>query len=608
MRMHRLVSFLLLLFCFFPNKDAPAQSNDSTTRKSDLVSFKENKFWKGSITVNPHSNYFGCGLAHDGSFLLGDSGNLKRIDFKTGKTQILVHTSNGEEYAFASVVSPDNQQVAFYWFNGQFFDLKIAPSAARNGVMAKPRLLIKGSSGETAFPYDWSPDGKWILVRQNYKRGARIALVSPKNGSTRILKDLGTHSCTKMSFSPNGRYIAYDYAVNIGHSDIRTIGIDGTNEQILKDSATSPWWSPDGKYVFYLAEDRQLFNLWGIPVSSSRATGSPVLIKEGIGYFSPLGFIRDGSFLYGISSPTKLNVYLAEFNPQAIKVKDNPTLVRSQYPDWNVEPKWSPDGKYLAYNSQRENNQNAIVIRSVNTDEEEDMPTNIGSIVGWFPDNSSLFIKRQGENGSMPLYRLSLNTKDTSFLFDLKSDWEKNLYRSLPVLSGDGKTVFYIESDRTLPYSKVFSRDIEKGTVKEVATFDSPDITSFSASPDGKYLGMIVLYQKEAGRPSALKVVSLASGEIRELFKEPWGDATKFFGLGWSPDGHYIYYIRSNLNTSKVNLWRVPLAGDPPMNTGITMTDMRMPNIHPDGKRIAFAGGEGWYRKTYEVRSIRSKD
>ncbi len=66
-------------------------------------------------------------------------------------------------------------------------------SSTGNKKISLPRILNEGSKGQTATPYDWSPDGKWILaslVDTNWI--AKIALISPKDGSMKVLKDVGT--------------------------------------------------------------------------------------------------------------------------------------------------------------------------------------------------------------------------------------------------------------------------------------------------------------------------------------------------------------------------------------------------------------------------------
>lgn len=118
-----LTKMILILLITNYSNEGMSQSSNSFALKQNPITIREKTFWKGSINVIPHSLYRGSGLASNGSFFLGDSGSLKRIHFKTGKVQTLIHPVQPEQYAFASVVSPDNQQVACYWFNGNSFDL-----------------------------------------------------------------------------------------------------------------------------------------------------------------------------------------------------------------------------------------------------------------------------------------------------------------------------------------------------------------------------------------------------------------------------------------------------------------------------------------------------
>jgi len=63
------------------------------------VQFNEKTFWKGDISIQPHSLYRGCGLASNGSFFLGDSGNLFKINLPSGTKDVIVKTTNPDQYA-----------------------------------------------------------------------------------------------------------------------------------------------------------------------------------------------------------------------------------------------------------------------------------------------------------------------------------------------------------------------------------------------------------------------------------------------------------------------------------------------------------------------------
>ena len=47
------------------------------------------------------------------------------------------------------------------------------------------------------------------------------------------------------------------------------------------------------------------------------------------------------------------DIYIAEFDPAAVRIKGTPKRLASRYVGANMWPAWSPDGKYLAYNRQR---------------------------------------------------------------------------------------------------------------------------------------------------------------------------------------------------------------------------------------------------------------
>lgn len=578
----------------------------------DTLAFKEETFWKGQISMIPFGLYRGSGLASDGAFFLGESGNLVKVNVPSGTKEFILKRTQADEYAFASAISPDSKQIAYQWFNGDDFDLMLVENNIVEKRYSIPRLLVEAKKGMTATPYDWSPDGKWILVSLG-DTTTKIALISPESGAVKILKDAGKTLFNKMSFSPDGKYITYDY-----RNDIYIMNADGTGDNRLfsdssgkgvpywadSSSKSGPYWSPDGKYIFYLEKGKDSFNLNAISVLNGKANRTPRLVKKNIDFFSPLGFIKGGSFLYGVSSPIQLDVYIAEIDPATQKIVSPPKRLSNRFSGFNLDAVLSPNGSKLAYKSGRSGGKEVIVVNIMSTGKEHDVCEEHASIVQWFPDNRSLLLARNSDGGSINLYRINTRSGKKDSLLALKSDYGNNIGKHHPILSADGKIIYYIETSLNLNTSAVFAFEIETRQERKLATLNSSSITSFSSSPDGKYLSMVVLYQGEKGRPSALQLVNLQTGEKNELFKNPWGDPTKFFGLGWSADAQYIYYVRRDTATSSSFVWRIPVAGGEPQKTGLNMIDLRMPQVHPDGKHILFYGGKGWYNKTYEIIAI----
>lgn len=70
--------------------------------------------------------------------------------------------------------------------------------------------------------------------------------------------------------------------------------------------------------------------------------------------------------------------------------------------------------------------------------------------------------------------------------------------------------------------------------------------------------------------------------------KQPEGFTGAF---AWSPDGKYVYFTRRSPN-SDTELMRIPASGGAIEPVGLRMSMIRNLTIHPDGKHIAFEGGE----------------
>jgi hypothetical protein len=81
-------------------------------------------------------------------------------------------------------------------------------------------------------------------------------------------------------------------------------------------------------------------------------------------------------------------------------------------------------------------------------------------------------------------------------------------------------------------------------------------------------------------------------GESREVFRgTPWLDGSRYNTLAWTPDQRYLLFVRANVGDNGPSvLWRVPIAGGPPEQMGISMlARIKSPQIVPDLGRIFFS-------------------
>jgi Tol biopolymer transport system component/tRNA A-37 threonylcarbamoyl transferase component Bud32 len=102
-------------------------------------------------------------------------------------------------------------------------------------------------------------------------------------------------------------------------------------------------------------------------------------------------------------------------------------------------------------------------------------------------------------------------------------------------------------------------------------------------SPDGQY----VVYVLREGEMQSLNVRQVATGSDVQILPP---DVVNFAGLTFSPDGNYIYFVRSFKQTLLYNsLFQMPVLGGTPREL---VRDIDAPvSFSPDGKQFAFVRG-----------------
>jgi len=495
-------------------------------------------------------------MTSDGRYISdGGPNRLLLRDTKTGGSRLLIDTGGSGDRIEHVAFSADGNQVAYTQFvaaSGRY-ELHLLPIDAPSGTPS--RRLPDGDAAYNA-PFGWSRDGTQVFALLSFKGGTnQIAAISTKSSTVRWIKPLEWRWPDKASLSPDGRYIAYDAPLTRGSRDrdIFVIPVEGGEAAAIAPGPSRDAlavWTPDGNAVVFASDRSSTLDLWIMQVTDGKPRGTPQLLRS-IGPLYPLGFSRDGSFYY-VAGSDPTDIYTEGINLRVgpdWRPADRITIER--FRGHNMEPAYSPDGKNIAFFSQRSpgflspqigaNGFLSIVVQSLEPGKEKsETPTAFVEASGsaWFPDGQSLVFSGRGDG---PLDVYSLHRIDLRTGRDL-------IERTIPVadhsptaVSPDGQEIYFVARNAGNGRSALMAYECQQQHVRELLQASSSHSkigASLSVSPDGHQ----VAFSLSEGEPSlwSLRIIRTdGSAQAPLQIGEP-ANRTPLTVLGWSPDGKSV--------------------------------------------------------------------
>ena len=436
-------------------------------------------------------------------------------DLTTGETRRL---TKGPGWTEDAIMSPDGRQIAYVWFQDQLVEIRIVGIDG-----SEPRVLYSNGDVPLLLVHEWSPDGKYVAATIFQKdRTSQLVLVSVADASvrvlrTQVLKTLNySNQWHKMSFSPDGRFVAYDLTPQGGWHprDIFAIPVEGGPEIPLVQHQANDLllgWTPDGRGVLFASDRSGQWDLWDIEVSDGQPRGSPEMVKPNFGsfidglWFSSLGFTRDGSYYYRVSVQ-EIELYLATLDPANNSLRA-PTKLASHTGE-RISPDWSRDGRYLAYAWGRGTAYDPFIlgIRSDQTGEERELRLDglirhggHGFDPRWSPDGRFILADARERDYAGPLmdsqglYRIDVQTGSVTPLVQTTAAIAGI---DSPVWSPDGRVIFERRPPDG-PAPRIVTRDLETGEEKELYRAVPPaqvhhwPTSNTAVSPNGQRLAFV---------------------------------------------------------------------------------------------------------------------
>ena len=439
------------------------------------------------------------------------SPNGKSVVFSYGGDLYIVASEGGEArkltshqaYDYAPVWSPDGKTIAFA--SDRFGNFDIYTVSYKGGV---PERLTTNSAKET--PWTFTPDGKSILFTARIQDPASSVLF-PKSSMTELYsvsieggrpEQILATPAEEVSFIGNtGSFLYQDCkgGENIWrkhHTSSITRDIwmyDGVKHTKLTDfngEDRTPRVSADGKTVYFTSERDGSFNVYSFPLDN------PSQVKKITRHKThPVRFLTvsdTGVLCYAYDG----DIYINKGNGShkisvSVTVDDTNNDMAELSVSGGSDNALSNDGKQIAFINRGEvfvtSTEFKTVKQITNTPEAE-------SDVVFSPDGKKLAYASERE-GIWNIYTAEMSRKeDVYFPYATVVD-EKPLFknnkvdRRAPQFSPDGKEIAYIENRE-----KLMVYNLESGKTRQITDgsqcYSTSGAFGYSWSPDGKWFTM----------------------------------------------------------------------------------------------------------------------
>lgn len=504
-----------------------------------------------------------------------------------------------EAHEINPVFSPDGRQIAFSSNRHGSYDLFTVPVQG-----GEARRLTYDSSAD--YPSGWSPDGKTVLFSStrstDFPFGQELYSVPAAGGrETRITYHEGREGV----FSPQGDRIAYVRGPGTwfrkgyrgsSNDDIWICDARGNDNRRLTTcncQDTSPMWSPDGKYLYYVTE---------CATPTANIVRQPVEGKDGP---IPLTFHKEdpvrkarisahgdwivyecGADIWVVSTktgspPRKLAI---EVNTDD---KVNPERTVSYSRD-ATEYALSFDEKHLAYVVHGE-----IFLTTIPPAGKTIRLTNSPAFdhgIAWAPDSSKMvFLSDRDGHENLYLLEAAESGKKIPEVtqFKVKQLTQTPEGETSPGFSPDGKRVAFLRA------GKLWTMNPDGSDQKAVVA--TPEVIDYEWSPDSRWLAFARLDNSFA---SEIYIIpGNGNGEARNVTRY----ATSNIGITWSKDMRLAFLgeRRGALRLLVMNLQK-PAAPGAASSSDIDWEDVHQRvsqpaplsaqegAISPDGNKVAF--------------------
>ena len=180
----------------------------------------------------------------------------------------------------------------------------------------------------------------------------RIAFTSNRGGAEAIYimdadggNPLKITEGTNPSWLPDGQSIGFLYEHDLWVIDLNSTALQNLTKGRINDISSPAAWSTDGKQIAYWGD---LGGVSGVYTMDADGRGSRLIAEGFVFHDDTLSWSRDGNRIVGAPVLPIKNGFgsdIVVMNANGVNHKNLTNNVRAR----NINPSWSPNGKYIAY-------------------------------------------------------------------------------------------------------------------------------------------------------------------------------------------------------------------------------------------------------------------
>ena len=225
---------------------------------------------------------------------------------------------------------------------------------------------LTSDTGFDAYPA-WSPNGRRIAFASGRDGNSGIYVINADGTEQRLLMRAAVTYPAQLAWSPNGEKIAFTIehpkapAAQTRNLEIYVVNADGSGQRRLTRSTVrdnNPVWSPDGRRIAFESS-------WQIWVMNADGSGKRRLTRQGVHNFNP-AWSPDGkriAFERGRKEREVSNGAAGSWS-FGLYVMNADGSGQQRLTQGGSQPYWSPDGRKIAFVSNRDGNSDIHVMNA----------------------------------------------------------------------------------------------------------------------------------------------------------------------------------------------------------------------------------------------------